>query len=161
MVCPLELRIYRTEHPSIHGRGALLFFVSCGADFEKQKLQDLRIALRLARGLYALYPIASRFCMSFLQRLESARMPIGLLDGAVSSAAQSANNCSVKRCFFRRQLASFRVCKLPFAATSEPFLLTKHLRERDLTVRLQYLLITHAAHFWYVSASISVSDAMI
>ena len=75
-------------------------------DFEKQKLQDLRIALRLARGLYALYHIASRFCMSFLQRLESARMPIGLLDGAVSSAAQSANNCSVKRCFFRRQLAS-------------------------------------------------------
>ena len=85
--------------------------------------------------------------MSFLQRLESARMPIGLLDGAVSSAAQSANNCSVKRCFFRRQLASFRVCKLPFAATSEPFLLTEHLRERDLTVRSQHLLITHAAHF--------------
>ena len=85
MVCPLELRIYRTEHPSIHGRGALLFFVSCGADFEKQKLQDLRIALRLARGLYALYPIASRFCMSFLRRLESMRMPIGLLDGAALS----------------------------------------------------------------------------
>ena len=45
------------------------------------------------------------------------------------------------------QLASFRTCKLLFSVSSEPFLLTKHLRERDLTVRLQYLLITHAAHF--------------
>ena len=30
---------------------------------------------------------------------------------------------------------------------TEPFLLAQNLRERDLTVRLQYLLITHAAHF--------------
>ena len=48
-------------------------------------------------------------------------MPIGLLDGAVSSAAQSANNCSVKRCFFRRQLASFSACKLFFSVNSEFF----------------------------------------
>ena len=45
------------------------------------------------------------------------------------------------------QLASFRTCKLLFSINSEPFLLTKHLRERDLTVCPQHLLIAHAAHF--------------
>lgn len=45
------------------------------------------------------------------------------------------------------QLASFRTCKLLFSINSEPFLLTKHLRERDLTVRSQHLLIAHATHF--------------
>ena len=45
------------------------------------------------------------------------------------------------------QLASFRTCKLLFSINSEPFLLTKHLRERDLTVRPQHLLIAHTAHF--------------
>ena len=54
---------------------------------------------------------------------------------------------AVKCGLFRRQRASFQTCKLLFSVSSEPFLLTKHLRERDLTVRLQYLLITHAAHF--------------
>ena len=54
---------------------------------------------------------------------------------------------AVNHGFFRRQLASFRACKLPFAATSEPILLTQNLRERDLTVRSQHLLIAHAAHF--------------
>ena len=46
----------------------------------------------------------------------------------------------------RMQLASFRTCKLLFSINSEPFLLTKHLRERDLTVRPQHLLIAFPAH---------------
>ena len=39
-----------------------------------------------------------------------------------------------------------RIGKLLFSVSSEPFLLTEHLRERDLTIRPQHLLITHAAH---------------
>ena len=54
---------------------------------------------------------------------------------------------AVKRGFFRRQLASFRACKLLFSVCSEPFLLAQNLRERDLTVCPQHLLIAHAAHF--------------
>ena len=41
----------------------------------------------------------------------------------------------------------FFACKLFFAVSSEPILLAQNLRERDLTVRPQHLLIAHAAHF--------------
>ena len=54
---------------------------------------------------------------------------------------------AVKCRLFRRQLASFSACKLFFSVSSKPFLLTKHLRERDLTIRPQHLLIAHTAHF--------------
>ena len=36
---------------------------------------------------------------------------------------------------------------LLYTSTSEPILLTQNLRERDLTIRSQHLLIAHAAHF--------------
>ena len=60
--------------------------------------------------------------------------------------AQRANNCPVKRCFFRLQLASFSACKLFFSVNSESFLLTKHLRKRDLTICPKHLLIAFPAH---------------
>ena len=40
-----------------------------------------------------------------------------------------------------------RIGKLLFSVCSEPFLLAQNLRERDLTVCPQHLLIAHTAHF--------------
>ena len=54
---------------------------------------------------------------------------------------------TIKHKIIRRQLASFFACKLFFTVSSEPILLAQNLRERDLTVRPQHLLIAHAAHF--------------